>query len=485
MCRWNGLNAMNGLNAIILTITVAAHRSTILDEHEHEPGEQHDYFTCGYASCYGGVGLMLRLMKPVIALEGYGGSVDLYSGIRMVGILGVGSDIGAVETSEYIGAVETSEFTVVSGMGLEVAAPTSAVSELMVALLVVTLLAVSVWLGVLMVCWSRWDWIICLLVLCSVVFDVEDGVMKDHQAHHHQKHHHKHCYACLSPAPTVWSPLWLCTRQLSYYSRTYSCFQLNGSTEVTDGSSTEALPNTAPNRSDGAVDGATLPANPPLKFSDGAADGVGVGAGSFAFPKPSHCFYDGAAASPSQNPSENFSKPSDGAIEGVQRPVQLTLLAWLYGVLCLWICMLLRQWYESSLQPMSWPNQGEKNDNRRAIRPQQEMQIFVKVMTGRTITLTVTRDTNIKEIREMLQNREGVHPSQQRILYGGKQLGDGKCLDDYCILDESTLHLMLRLRGGEGLDRGHGSVTSREKRLGDGEDAVVEQDAVRKLRTER
>ena len=278
---------------------------------------------------------------------------------------------------------------------------------------------------------------------------------------------------------------------------------------MTDGSSTEALPNTAPNRSDGAVDGVTLPvnssqnfpdgatdgvdgtvtdgvdgaagavdlsagtvlpANPPLKFSDGAADGVGVGAGSFAFPKPSHCFYDGAAASPSQNPSENFSKPSDGAIEGVQRPAQLTLLAWLYGVLCLWICMLLRQWYESSLQPMSWPNQGEKNDNRRAIRPQQEMQIFVKVMTGRTITLTVTRDTNIEEIREMIQSIEGVHSSQQRILYGGKQLGDGKCLDDYCILDESTLHLMLRLCGGEGLDRGHGSVTSREKRLGDGED---------------
>ena len=213
---------------------------------------------------------------------------------------------------------------------------------------------------------------------------------------------------------------------------------------MTDGSSTEALSNDAPNRFDGAADGATLPvnssqnfpdgatdgvdgaatdgvdgaagavdlsagtvlpANPPLKFSDGAADGAGVGAGSLVFPKPSHCFYDGAAASLSQNPSENFSKPSDGAIEGVQRPVQLTLLAWLYGVLCLWICMLLRQWYESSLQPMSWPNQGEKNDNRRAIRPQQGMQIFVKVMTGRTITLTVTRDTNTEEIREMIQSR--------------------------------------------------------------------------------
>ena len=77
-------------------------------------------------------------MKPVIALEGYGGSVDLYSGTRIVGTLGVSSDIGAVEISE---------FTVVSGVGMEVAAPTLTVYELMVALVVATLLAVLVWLG--------------------------------------------------------------------------------------------------------------------------------------------------------------------------------------------------------------------------------------------------------------------------------------------------------------------------------------------------
>ena len=57
---------------------------------------------------------VLRLMKPVIALEGYGGSVDLYSGIRIVGTLGDSSDIGAVEISEL---------TVASGMGLEVLLP--------------------------------------------------------------------------------------------------------------------------------------------------------------------------------------------------------------------------------------------------------------------------------------------------------------------------------------------------------------------------
>ena len=149
-------------------------------------------------------------MKPVIAVEGYGGSVDLYSGTRIVGTLGVSSDIGAVEISE---------FTVVSGVGMEVAAPTLTVYELMVALVVATLLAVLVWLGgecVLMVCPSCWDWMFSWLVLCSVVVDVEDGVMKEHQTHHHQKHHHKHFYACVSLAPTVWSLLCLGTSQSSY-----------------------------------------------------------------------------------------------------------------------------------------------------------------------------------------------------------------------------------------------------------------------------
>ena len=62
----------------------------------------------------------------------------IYSGTRIVGTLSVSSDIGAVEISE---------FTVVSGVGMEVAAPTLTVSELMVALVVATLLAVLVWLG--------------------------------------------------------------------------------------------------------------------------------------------------------------------------------------------------------------------------------------------------------------------------------------------------------------------------------------------------
>jgi hypothetical protein len=102
------------------------------------------------------------------------------------------------------------------------------------------------------------------------------------------------------------------------------------------------------------------------------------------------------------------------------------------------------------------------------------MQIFVKVMSGRTITLTVTRNANIETLREEIWNRERVPSSQQRLLYGGKQLEDGKGLDDYYIFGESTLYLMLRLRGGEG-----GSSAS----LGDDKGAV-ERGAMLKLRTD-
>ena len=194
-------------------MVVGAHRSTILDEHKR--GDGCDYFIRGYAaisdypivcwsvgnvrrhlvvelclsdskerpksglaqqydngcswshwrdgtytwvkwgasdgSCYGSMGWVLRLMKPVVALEGYGDSLGLYSDTQIVGTLDVSNDTGVVETSD---------FAVVSGLGPEVAASTLAVSELMVALLVAWLLAVLVWLSdecVLIVCWSCFD----------------------------------------------------------------------------------------------------------------------------------------------------------------------------------------------------------------------------------------------------------------------------------------------------------------------------------------
>ena len=64
-----------------------------------------------------------------------------------------------------------------------------------------------------------------MLVLCSFVFDVESGARKDHQKHHHSEHY----YACLKPV-SIWILPSLCSRQLYYYFRAYSCFELNEST---------------------------------------------------------------------------------------------------------------------------------------------------------------------------------------------------------------------------------------------------------------
>ncbi|CAM9228268.1 unnamed protein product [Choristocarpus tenellus] len=96
-----------------------------------------------------------------------------------------------------------------------------------------------------------------------------------------------------------------------------------------------------------------------------------------------------------------------------------------------------------------WGLRREESILDRVVRLRGGMQLFVKTLTGKTVTVDVEPGDSIETLKHKIQEKEGIPPEQQRIIFGGKQLsGADKQLSDFQLEEGNTLHLVLRLRGG-------------------------------------
>ncbi|OEU12432.1 ubiquitin-domain-containing protein [Fragilariopsis cylindrus CCMP1102] len=125
----------------------------------------------------------------------------------------------------------------------------------------------------------------------------------------------------------------------------------------------------------------------------------------------------------------------------------------LYALVCRGLVESARLPFTSSSVPLVSPNKNSINNNaggRFSVLgvPRGGMQLFVKTLTGKTVSIEVEEGESIEDVKAKIAEKEGIPVEQQRLIFGGQQLQDSKTIDDYDMGDDATLHLVLRLRGG-------------------------------------